>query len=94
MLFPDQAGSGLVIIQTCGLESPVVKTKLSLTQSRKLLTYSFSSGAFAALAKDFAGDEFGQKVPAQVTTTSRIKLRPFFLAENAYFIIKQQQQQL
>ena len=22
MLFPDQAGSGLVIIQTCGLESP------------------------------------------------------------------------
>ena len=30
MLFHDQAGSGLVIIQTCGLESPVVKTKLSL----------------------------------------------------------------
>jgi hypothetical protein len=60
MLFPDQAGSGLVIIQTCGLESPVVKTKLSLTQSRKLLTHFFSFGAFAALAKDFAGDEFGQ----------------------------------
>ena len=29
MLFPDQAGSGLVIIQTCGLESPVVKTTSS-----------------------------------------------------------------
>ena len=32
------------------------------------------------------------KVPAQVTTTSRIKLRPFFLAENTCFTIKQQQQ--
>ena len=30
------------------------------TQSRKLLTYFFSFGAFAALAKAFAGDEFGQ----------------------------------
>jgi hypothetical protein len=29
-IFPDQAGSGLVTIQTCGLESPEVKTKLSL----------------------------------------------------------------
>ena len=32
--------------------------------------------------------------PAQVTATSRIKLRPFFLAENTHFTIKQQQQQL
>ena len=32
-------------------------------------------------------------VPAQVTTASKIKLRPFFLAENTYFTIKQQQQQ-
>ena len=31
-----------------------------LTQSRKLLTHFFSFGAFAALAKAFAGDEFGQ----------------------------------
>ena len=30
------------------------------TQSRKLLTYFFSFGAFAALAKAFAGEEFGQ----------------------------------
>ena len=31
-----------------------------LTQSRKLLTYFLSFGAFAALAKAFAGDELGQ----------------------------------
>ena len=30
------------------------------TQSRKLLTCFFSFGAFAALAKAFAGEEFGQ----------------------------------
>jgi hypothetical protein len=30
------------------------------TQSRKLLTYFFSFGAFAALAKAFAGNEFEQ----------------------------------
>ena len=32
----------------------------SETQSRKLLTYFFSFGAFATLAKAFVGDEFGQ----------------------------------
>ena len=39
------------------------------------------------------GKRWPQWVPAQVTATSRIKLRPFFLAENTYFTIKQQQQQ-
>ena len=44
-------------------------------------------------ARGTAGGWVGMRCEAQVTTTSRIKLRPSFLAENTYFTIKQQQQQ-
>ena len=36
------------------------ESEVQKTQSQNLLTYFFSFGAFAALAKAFVGEEFGQ----------------------------------